>query len=164
MPRRRAISSVCLRRISPNSRARVRRNSVCRRKSSMRDYQDVGGLKVARTSFTISSTSEVLPGTGIAADAFWDRLRRLVGEYSPQYRRAIADPRRSCRQKIDAYHVGHRGRPFDARRLRAILARDRLSRARARRIFPSRPRMSMTRSRWCPARNWSCRCRMRAMC
>src|SRR5579871_4755380 len=110
MRRRRAISPACLKRISPNSPAR-RRNSVCRRKPSMHDYQEVGGLKVARTLYDFIA-DEVLPGTGIAADTFWAGFGKLVGEYSPRIR-AQLQIRDDLQEKIDTYHLGHRGRPFD---------------------------------------------------
>ncbi len=77
----------------------------------MRDYQDVGGLKVDRTLYDFVA-DEVLPGTGIAADTFWAGFGKLVGEYSPLIR-AQLQIRDDLQEKIDSYHVGHRGRPFD---------------------------------------------------
>ena len=77
----------------------------------MRDYQDVGGLKVARTLYDFIA-DEVLPGTGIAADTFWTGFGKLVGEYSPRIR-AQLQIRDDLQEKIDSYHLGHRGRPFD---------------------------------------------------
>ena len=56
----------------------------------MRDYQDVGGLKVARTLYDFIA-DEVLPGTGVAAERILGGLR--------QTRRRIfaADRARNCR-------------------------------------------------------------------
>jgi malate synthase len=77
----------------------------------MHDYQDVGGLKVARALYDFIA-DEVLPGTGIAADTFWAGFGKLVGEYSPRIR-AQLQIRDDLQEKIDSYHLGHRGRPFD---------------------------------------------------
>jgi malate synthase len=77
----------------------------------MRDYQDTGGLKVARTLYDFIA-DEVLPGTGIAADTFWTGFGKLVREYSPRIH-AQLQIRDDLQKKIDSYHLGHRGRPFD---------------------------------------------------
>ena len=77
----------------------------------MRDYQEVGGLKVAKILHDFIE-AEALPGTGVAASAFWDGFERLVAEYAPQIA-AQLKIRDDLQAQIDAYHVGHRGRPFD---------------------------------------------------
>ncbi|MDR3407764.1 MAG: malate synthase G [Methylovirgula sp.] len=77
----------------------------------MRDYQEVGGLKVAKVLYDFIE-SEALPGTGVAASAFWDGFERLVAEYAPQIA-AQLKIRDELQARIDAYHVGHRGRPFE---------------------------------------------------
>ena len=77
----------------------------------MHDYQDLGGLKVARTLYDFIA-DEVLPGTGIAADTFWTGFGKLVGEYSPRIR-AQLQIRDDLQEKINSYHLSHRGRPFD---------------------------------------------------
>jgi malate synthase len=77
----------------------------------MRDYQEVGGLKVAKTLYDFIE-AEALPGTGVAASAFWDGFERLIAEYAPQIA-AQLKIRDELQAQIDAYHVGHRGRPFD---------------------------------------------------
>ncbi|MGP8232878.1 MAG: malate synthase G [Methylovirgula sp.] len=77
----------------------------------MRDYQEVGGLKVAKVLYDFIE-GEVLPGTGVAASAFWDGFERLIGEYAPQIA-AQLKIRDELQARIDAYHVGHRGRPFE---------------------------------------------------
>ena len=77
----------------------------------MRDYQEVGGLKVAKTLYDFIE-AEALPGTGVAASAFWDGFERLIAEYAPQIA-AQLKIRDELQAQIDAYHVGHRGQPFD---------------------------------------------------
>ncbi len=77
----------------------------------MRDYQEVGGLKVAKDLYDFIE-AEALPGTGVAASAFWDGFERLIAEYAPQIA-AQLKIRDELQARIDAYHVGHRGRPFD---------------------------------------------------
>ncbi|HEY0146363.1 MAG TPA: malate synthase G, partial [Methylovirgula sp.] len=77
----------------------------------MRDYQDVGGLKIARPLYDFV-TEEALPGTGITAASFWDGFEKLIDEFAPQIQ-AHMQLRDALQSKIDDYHVSHRGLPFD---------------------------------------------------
>ncbi|MEW6438524.1 MAG: malate synthase G [Pseudomonadota bacterium] len=77
----------------------------------MRDYQTVGGLKVAKTLYEFIAV-EALPGTGVSAEAFWTGFEKLIGEFAPQIATQLRI-RDDLQDKIDAYHIGHRGRPFD---------------------------------------------------
>ena len=69
------------------------------------------GLKVARVLFDFIE-KEVLPGTGIAADAFWSGFARLTGDLALK-NRALLARRDDLQQQIDAWHVARRGKLFD---------------------------------------------------
>ena len=49
----------------------------------MRDYQSVGGLKVAKMLYDFLA-AEALPGTGVSVGAFWTGFEKLVSEFAPQ--------------------------------------------------------------------------------
>jgi len=55
---------------------------------------------------------EALPGTGIAADAFWSGLAALVREFAPRNRQLLA-VRDDLQSRIDDYHRTRAGKPFD---------------------------------------------------
>ena len=55
---------------------------------------------------------EVLPGTGVAPEKFWTGLADLVADFSPRIRDQLRR-RDDLQARIDAYHLVHRGKPFD---------------------------------------------------
>jgi len=71
----------------------------------------VGGLDVA-TILHEFLVYEALPGTGIAADAFWSGLASLVRDLGPRNRALLAH-RDALQERIDAYHRAGAGRPLD---------------------------------------------------
>ncbi|WP_424970572.1 malate synthase G [Dinoroseobacter sp. S76] len=73
---------------------------------------DRQGLRVAADLAQFIET-QALPGTGVAAEAFWSGLSALVHEEGPT-NRALLAKREDLQAKIDAWHVAHRGAPHDA--------------------------------------------------
>ena len=75
------------------------------------DMIEAGGLRIARTlhDFVVN---EAIPGTGVAPDAFWAGLGVLVRELAPRCATLLAE-RERLQERIDAWHVAHRGKPFD---------------------------------------------------
>jgi malate synthase len=71
----------------------------------------VGGLSIARVLYDFI-TKEALPGTGIAADAFWTRLDRIVQDLAPK-NRALLEVRDEMQGKVDAWHKARKGQAFD---------------------------------------------------
>ncbi len=64
---------------------------------------------------------EALPGTGIAAAAFWSGFAGLLQDFAPQ-NRALLAKRDDLQAKIDAWHIARRGQPHDHAAYKAFLA------------------------------------------
>jgi malate synthase len=63
---------------------------------------------------------EVLPGTGIAAEAFWSGYAELLERFSTR-NRALLQKRDEMQGRIDAWHEAHRAERPDARAYRDFL-------------------------------------------
>ncbi len=63
---------------------------------------------------------EALPGTGVAAKAFWDGLEQILTDLAPK-NRALLERRDALQAMIDAWHSERRGRIFDAAQYKAFL-------------------------------------------
>ena len=75
------------------------------------DYVAAGELRVAR-SLHAFVTDEAIPGTGLSATAFWQGFADIVRALAPS-NRALLARRDALQQKIDAWHLAHRGKPLD---------------------------------------------------
>lgn len=76
----------------------------------MTDRVEIAGLRIARElhDFVVN---EALPGTGIAADAFWTGLSAIVHDLAPK-NRALLAKRDAMQEKIDAWYRAN-GAPID---------------------------------------------------
>ena len=63
---------------------------------------------------------DVLPGTGIAAEAFWQGAAAIFARFAPR-NAALLEKRDAMQAQIDDWHGAHAGRPFDAEAYRAFL-------------------------------------------
>ena len=63
---------------------------------------------------------EALPGTGVAAKAFWNALEQILTDLAPK-NRALLDRRDALQAMIDAWHSERKGRVFDAAAYKAFL-------------------------------------------
>jgi malate synthase len=66
--------------------------------------------------------TEVLPGTGVAADAFWAGFSRLAHELAPMNRALLAE-RDRLQAELDAWHEAHPGPIADMPSYQAFLKR-----------------------------------------
>lgn len=77
------------------------------------------GIQVAPELAEFIET-QALPGTGIAADAFWAGLAELVNKFGPE-NRALLQKREDIQTKIDAWHIANRDKPHDHHAYKAFL-------------------------------------------
>ncbi len=63
---------------------------------------------------------QVLPGTGVAGDAFWDGTNAIFARFSPRNRDLLAR-RDAIQSDIDAWHKQRAGRPVDMPEYKAFL-------------------------------------------
>ncbi|HEX4894499.1 MAG TPA: malate synthase G [Hyphomicrobiaceae bacterium] len=80
----------------------------------------IGDLQVAKVLFDFIN-DEVLPGTGVAQDAFWSGFGGLVNRFSPR-NKALLEQRDALQAKIDAWHRSNPSRPVDLAAYKAFLA------------------------------------------
>ncbi|EHQ52105.1 malate synthase G [Ectothiorhodospira sp. PHS-1] len=73
----------------------------------MNDYVSAGRLRVARELHDFIN-DEALPGTGVAADAFWNGLDAIIHDLAPRNRELLAK-RDDLQARIDAWHRQHPG-------------------------------------------------------
>ena len=64
---------------------------------------------------------EVLPGTGLTADRFWEGLADILARFEPENRRLLAE-RDRMQAAIDDWHRARAGQPHDAAAYAAFLA------------------------------------------
>ena len=78
-----------------------------------------GGLRVAKVLDDLVA-ERMLPGTGIAADAFWSGFESIVAELTPK-NRALLARRDELQERIDAWHAERRGQVHDPAAYKAFL-------------------------------------------
>ena len=80
---------------------------------------EAGGLRIDSALHRFV-TEEALPGTGVAAAAFWDGFGALVRDLAPK-NRALLERRDALQREIDAWHKARAGESFDAAAYQAFL-------------------------------------------
>ena len=85
----------------------------------MSERLTVGGLNVAQDLYDFIN-KEVLPGTGIEADALWDGINALMAEMAPR-NRALLAKRQEIQEQIDAWHRERQGQAIDMEAYQAFL-------------------------------------------
>ena len=85
----------------------------------MTEIIQIGGLQVAKVLHELVQ-SEVLPGLGIEADAFWASLEHCVDVFGPR-NRALIEKRETLQQQIDEWHLHRAGLLHDATGYREFL-------------------------------------------
>ena len=69
------------------------------------------GLKVDKVLFDFVE-EKVLPGTGVASEAFWAGMANLAHEFGPENRRLL-DTRTKMQGQIDAWHKARKGKEIN---------------------------------------------------
>lgn len=77
------------------------------------------GLSVARDLAEFIE-AQALPGTGLAADAFWRGTADIFARFAPR-NRALLETRDALQAKIDAWHEARAGKPVDMGEYQAFL-------------------------------------------
>ncbi|KAH9261430.1 malate synthase G [Batrachochytrium salamandrivorans] len=89
-------------------------------KLTMSPYTTIGPIKVHKA---LQSTVErdILPGTGIQANQFWNSLGRVLVEFTPR-NEALLRKRDAIQAQIDAYLWENKTKPWDAGKYTAFLS------------------------------------------
>ena len=78
-----------------------------------------GGLQVA-TSLHDLIADEILPGTGVDADAFWSSFEQIINDLAPRNRELLAK-RSQLQAQLDQWHKARAGQPHPAAEYKAFL-------------------------------------------
>ena len=84
-------------------------------------FLDRAGLKVAEP-LALFLEDRVLPGTGLAADRFWQGAAQIFSTLAPQ-NKALLENRDRLQAEIDAWHEAGRGKPHDPKAYQDFLRR-----------------------------------------
>jgi malate synthase len=79
----------------------------------------VAGLGVDQELYEFVN-SEALPGTGLAPEAFWSGLAKILSDVAPR-NAALLKKRDEIQTKIDAWHKARKGQPHDQAAYEAFL-------------------------------------------
>lgn len=79
----------------------------------------IGGLQIASELYKLVN-EEVIPGTGIDPDNFWQQLESIVDEFKPR-NEALLAKRDELQEKIDAWHQLQQGKSLDCAGYKAFL-------------------------------------------
>lgn len=82
-------------------------------------FADRSGLKVAAALADFLEL-RALPGTGIAAERFWDGVADIYARFAPENAALLAE-RDSIQARIDAWHQARAGQPVDQAEYQAFL-------------------------------------------
>jgi len=83
------------------------------------EWIEIDELKVAPSLYAFVN-EEALPGTGVAAEHFWQELQALLSRMAPR-RDDLLAVRAELQSAIDDWHLSRRGAPHDAAAYRAFL-------------------------------------------
>ena len=85
----------------------------------MNQRVNASGLQVAEPLYELIE-KEIAPGTGVDINAFWKGCAEIVKDLGPR-NKALLAKRDELQAKIDAWHLGRRGQPFDRVEYKAFL-------------------------------------------
>ncbi|MBO9477453.1 malate synthase G [Shimia sp. R11_0] len=85
----------------------------------MTDRVAQNGLQIAQELYDFV-VNQALPGTGVTEEQFWAGLSELAHDFGPKNRAFLAK-REELQQKVDGWHLSHKGQPHDAAAYKAFL-------------------------------------------
>jgi malate synthase len=85
----------------------------------MSDRVNAGGMQVERVLFDLVN-NEIIPGTGIDAEHFWDAFGEIAEDLGEK-NHALLRIRDDMQSRIDSWHIEHRGKAHDAEAYKAFL-------------------------------------------
>jgi malate synthase len=85
----------------------------------MSERTQKGSLQVARELLELVE-QEVLPGTGIKSEQFWNGLEKILADFTPR-NRALLNKRDEMQSQIDAWHREQPGADYDPAAYRQFL-------------------------------------------
>ncbi|WP_422050377.1 malate synthase G [Shimia sp.] len=85
----------------------------------MTDRVEKHGLQIAQELYDFI-VNQALPGTDVAEDTFWGGLSALAHDFGPE-NRALLQKREEIQQKLDDWHLAHKGQAHDAEAYKAFL-------------------------------------------
>ena len=80
---------------------------------------DKNGLKISFTLFEFIN-NEVIPGTNIKPDDFWDKFAKIVHKLAP-INKALIEKREVIQKKIDEWHKSNRDKVFNKKEYKKFL-------------------------------------------
>jgi malate synthase len=85
----------------------------------MNERVKVGGLLVANEIFDLIN-NEVIPGTGVESDGFWESFETIINDLSPRNRELLAI-REDLQKRIDSWHQERVGQAHDQQSYKQFL-------------------------------------------
>jgi len=85
----------------------------------MTERVQAGGLQVAKVLHDLL-VDEIIPGTGLEPQAFWQAFARIIEELTPRNRELLAK-RDALQAKLDAWYREHQGKTRDVQAYRQFL-------------------------------------------
>ncbi len=87
--------------------------------STKMDYAEVSDLQVAANIKDLVN-NDILPGTGVSPEQFWDSLASIIETFAPDNQRLLAE-RDRIQKEIDEWTVGNEARLLDTSGQKAFL-------------------------------------------
>jgi len=85
----------------------------------MTERVQVSGLQVARSIYDLVK-QDIIPGTGVDVDAFWQSFSAIVGDFAPKNRELLSK-REKMQAQIDDWHRQRVGQPHNYSEYKAFL-------------------------------------------
>ena len=85
----------------------------------MAERIEVSGLQVARSIYDLVK-QDIIPGTGVDTDTFWEAFASIITEFAPKNRELLAK-RDTLQKQIDQWHQQHSGQPVNQVAYKAFL-------------------------------------------